>query len=355
MKQILFLLPYPTNRAPSQRFRVEAYFGLLEASGFQIRICEFLDEAGWRILYENGNKVGKILAVLGGLAKRFKILTEVHKYDYVFIHREAAPIGPPLFEWVIAKLLKRKIIFDYDDAIWIPKISHGNRLAAAIKCFWKVQYICRWAHTISAGNPFLAAFAKRFNTNIVIIPTAVDITNRYVGHVDHFKTPVTIGWTGSHSTLPYFESLAVMLNKVVERTGTRIVVICDKPPANYIKNLHFVKWDEKSEIQDLMEIQVGLMPLTPDEWSEGKCGFKIIQYLALGIPALASPVGVNKSIIDHGKNGFLCNSEQEWEANLELLVQDAQARNDYGKHGKAKVATYYSTQANAGLFLSLFD
>jgi glycosyltransferase involved in cell wall biosynthesis len=134
-----------------------------------------------------------------------------------------------------------------------------------------------------------------------------------------------------------------------------VLVICNQPPAFSFPGLKFIPWTEQSEVNDLLRVNIGIMPLQDDAWSEGKCGFKLIQYLALGIPAVASPVGVNRDIIQDGVNGFLCMTDEEWESALLLLMTHPEKREEMGSAGREKIKSSYSIQANADVFLSLFD
>lgn len=363
---ILFLLPYPLNRAPSQRFRVEAFFPLLEERKIDYRTHEFLDDAAWKVLYQQGSVVQKGRAVLRGFLKRFyTVLFVSPKYDYIFIHREAAPLGPPAFEWMLAKVLRKKIIYDFDDAIWIPSVSEANRLAGFVKWFSKVGAICKWSHKISAGNEYLANWAKQYNHQVAIMPTSVDMEKRfnrvkYGNNEDsearsYTKDKVVIGWTGSHSTLKYLDFIVPILQRLNEEFDFEFLVICNQPPSFSLKSMRFIKWQEGTEIEDLLQMDIGVMPLYADVWSEGKCGFKLIQYLSLGIPAVASPVGVNNIIIEDDKNGYLCKSEKEWYEALTKLITNATLRREMGCAGKYKMEAKYSIHANAGVFLSLFS
>jgi glycosyltransferase involved in cell wall biosynthesis len=355
-KKILFLLPYPLRKAPSQRFRVEAYFYLLKQHNIGYAAQEFLDEAAWQILYEKGSALKKILAVCKGFLKRLKIvLSGASGYSHVFIHREAAPLGPPVIEWLLAKVLRKKIIYDFDDAIWIPNTSKENGFAAWFKAFWKVKYICRWSYKVAAGNQFLCDYARHYNNSVVLLPTCVDIINRYNKLKDHQTGQITIGWTGSHSTMHYLDEILPLLKKIVDEFGVKVMIISNKEPQFQLPNLRFKKWSEASEIEDLLEFSIGIMPLKKDAWSEGKCGFKLIQYSALGIPAVSSPVGVNKNVVEQGVTGFLGETEDEWYRALQKLIKDVSLREEMGIRGKEKIATQFSVQANAGIFLDLFD
>jgi hypothetical protein len=184
--KVLFLLPYPLCKAPSQRFRVEAFFPILEEHKIEYRTHEFLDKQAWKLLYQQGSTVQKGWAVMKGFLKRaFMVLFVAPKYDYIFIHREASPLGPPIFEWILAKLLRKRIIFDFDDAIWIPAVTESNKVARYVKCFWKIKHICRWSYKVSAGNAFLAKWAGQYNEQVVINPTSVDVKKRFI-RVDEF-------------------------------------------------------------------------------------------------------------------------------------------------------------------------
>jgi len=355
-KKILFLLPYPLHKAPSQRFRVEAYFYLLKEHNIEYDTQQFLDEAAWQVLYQQGSLLKKITAVCKGYFQRLKIvLSGASAYSHIFIHREATPLGPPLIEWLLAKVLKKKIIYDFDDAIWIPNTSKENRIASWIKAFWKVKYICRWSYKVAGGNEYLCAYAGRHNNNVVLLPTSVDIVNRYNETKDHKTGKVVIGWTGSHSTMHYLDDILPLLKKAVLEFDVQVMIISNKKPGFEIPGFQFKHWKETTEIDDLLQFTIGIMPLKKDAWSEGKCGFKLIQYSALGIPSVTTPVGVNKKIVDQGRTGFLCESHDEWYAALQTLIGNKCLREQMGKDGREKIAAQFSIQANAGIFLDLFN
>lgn len=355
-QSILFLLPYPLKKAPSQRFRVEAFFSLLQQHHIGYRTHCFLTEKSWNGLYTNGAVIQKAWAVVSGYFKRlWVVFFMAPKHQYVFIHREAAPLGPPVFEWLLAKVFRKRIIYDFDDAIWIPSITDNNKAAAFAKCFWKIKYCCKWAYKISAGNNFLASFAHQYNKNVTVLPTCVDTALRFNTIKNQNSGRITIGWTGSHSTLPYLNTIVPVLQQLEQQYDFAFLVICNQPPPFDLRSLVYKPWSEAAEIEDLLQMHIGLMPLQHDAWSEGKCGFKIIQYLALGIPAVASPVGVNKNIVEDGCNGFLCNNQEQWLTALQLLLQDAGLREKLGNAGRQKIIAHYSIQAHGTGFLSLFD
>jgi len=271
------------------------------------------------------------------------------------LQREFAPVGPPIFEWIATKILKRKIIYDFDDAIWIPNSSTANSIAGWFKCFWKTKYICRWSYKVVGGNNYLCAFAKKFNERVIKIPTCVDTLHVHNKLKQHNHNSLTIGWTGSHSTLKYLDMVVPIIRDLQEKIDFSFLVIADKKPHLILKDWQFIYWSIETETEDLLKMDIGLMPLSADAWSEGKCGFKLIQYFASGIPAVASPVGVNKEIIENGVNGFLCNNKEEWETALGQLMEDSFLRKQMGFAGRKKIEEHYSVQAQAQIFLQLFS
>lgn len=355
MKSIAFLAQLPKNVSPGQRFRFEQYENLLIGAGFRVDTFPFLDKKVRKILYQKGHLFQKVTGVINGFVKRIRFLGVCKRYDYIFVQREMTPIGPPFFEWMVARVFRCKIIYDFDDAIWIPNVSEGNQVAQFLKCFWKVKYISKWAYKVSVGNQFLGAFAKQFNKQVIYNPTCVDTQSRYNILANHDQSTVTIGWTGSHSTLQFLELCIPALKKLEQKHQFRFLVICDQKPDFDLASMTFIPWNAATEIEDLARINIGIMPLKHDAWSEGKCGFKIIQYLALGIPAVASPVGVNKQIIEHGNNGFLCETDSDWVECLSELLTDIDKRKAFGKKGRQKIEKAYSVHANADNFLSLFS
>ncbi|WHZ07180.1 MAG: Glycosyl transferase, group 1 [Cytophagales bacterium] len=356
-KRILILCPYPPGQAPSQRFRFEQYIELLSNHGFEVTVKSFISLNTWHILYSNGNELKKLIGVGMGFVYRFLLLFRLSRYDFIFIHREVTPVGPPWFEWVAAKLLSKKIIYDFDDAIWLPNTSMENKLAAFFKWHSKVKSICRWSYRISCGNSYLCDYAKPFNSRVALNPTTidtVDLHNPTLFTKKQNKTTI-IGWTGTHSTLIYLPTLTSVFSLLKEKYGSKIdfLLIADRPIDLGVE-MSFIKWNKGTEIDDLLKIDIGIMPLVDDHWANGKCGFKALQYMALSIPAVVSPVGVNSTIIQHGQNGFLCASDQEWVQALSCLIEDVELRKSIGQAGRKTVEDHYSVKSNSINFLSLF-
>jgi glycosyltransferase involved in cell wall biosynthesis len=354
MSRILFLVPYPLHEAPSQRFRFEQYFDILIQNHHCLSVQSFLDEHTWKILYQPGRYFKKAIGILKGFARRCFVLFRLHHFDFVFIHREASPIGPPVFEWLIAKVFRKKIIFDFDDAIWLPNTSGENKMVACLKWHSKTSSICSWAYRCSCGNDFLAQYAGQFNDRVVVNPTTIDMKNYHCGKKNQRETPVKIGWTGTHTTLKYLSEIVPVIRKLLTQFSFSFVIISNKKPEIHLPNIEFVEWKKDSEVEDLLRFHIGLMPLTDDNWSKGKCGFKALQYMSLGIPALVSPVGVNTKIVDDGINGFVCSTPDEWEKALIVLLTNETLRAEMGENAQQKIASHFSVTSNTQNFLNLF-
>jgi len=357
--KILFLVPYPLQQAPSQRFRFEQYFSFLTERGHTFEVRSFSDPAGWQAMASKGRMFPKFFTLVKGFLDRFLTLFRVPSAGMVFIHREATPLGPPWVEWTIAKVFKKKIVYDFDDAIWTTDRTDESFLFKKMKWRSKVRSTCRWSYKVSCGNEYLRSYAAQFNSHAVLNPTTLE--------TEHWHNPalqvarknesnVVIGWTGSYTTLKYLEEIESVLGRLQKEFPlVSFLVIADKKPDLNLPRLNFVPWKESTEVQDLLEIDIGVMPLPDDEWSKGKCGFKALQYMALEIPAVVSPVGVNTRLIEDGVNGFLASSPDEWYQRLSMLVRDKALRQALGKKGRLKVNNGYSVLSNKSTFLALFE
>lgn len=352
--KILFVLPYPFGVAASQRFRVEQLLPLLDGEKLDYTIASFWDNKTWRILYKPNHVLQKGWGLLKGFTRRLLLLARLSKYDYIFIHREATPIGPPWLEWLASKVFKKKMIFDMDDALWLPNTTNANAVAAKFKQHDKVNQIMKWSYRVSCGNRYLLQYALKFNSNVVLLPTVVD-TSTYYNQLKQQQTDrVVIGWTGSHSTLPFLKMIAPVLLRLEKEYDFDFIVIADKKPDINLNSLIFIPWNKQTEIQDLLKLNIGIMPLPNTEWAKGKCAFKAIQYMALGIPAVVSAVGANIDAVPNGMAGYVCSSEEDWYMRLKELLQNVQVRATMGVAGREWVEQQYAVTAHKDTFLKLF-
>lgn len=316
----------------------------------------FYSSRTYKILYQTDKHFHKLIGTLWGYLKRNVHILCALSADFVFIHREATPLGPPVYEWILARIMRKKIIYDFDDAIWLENTSEENRFISKLKMPQKVFKICKWSHKISCCNEYLASNVRKYNPQVSIIPTTIDTSIWHPLEETNQNQPVTLGWTGTHSTLPYLLSIRSALEKIIEKYPQLVIrIICNKRPDWEIPNLEYLNWNKSTEIKDLAGIDIGLMPLPSNPWAEGKCGFKILQYFALGIPAVASPVGLNNNLISHGNNGYLCATDEKWIRHLDMLINSKALRDEIGNSGRKTLIKHYSLEVNATNFLGLFE
>lgn len=354
--RILFIVPYPQGKAPSQRFRFEQYLDRLTEAGHTWHLAPFISVATWNILYKSGHTLAKATGILSGFLRRIGQLFTVPQYDFVFIHREASPIGPPIFEWIIANILGKRIIYDFDDAIWLANTSEANKLVAGIKWHHKVNSICRWAYKVSCGNAYLRDYASQFNAQAIVNPTTIDtehLHNRVRNQQQQAK--LVVGWTGTHSTLKYLDQVVPVLSRLEQEFDFEFRVISNQPPSLPLRSLVYQPWRKETEIEDLLSFHVGLMPLEDDMWAKGKCAFKALQYMALGEPALVSPVGMNTEVVQNNVNGYVCASPTDWETSLRKLLLNPELRQSLGAEARQTIVERYSVAANWPNFLALFS
>lgn len=349
MKVLIVCLHAP-DRVPGQRFRFEQYLDYLKEQGVDCTYSNLLEEGDYRYFHGKKHYFRKLGLVIKGFFKRLKELKKIKSYDVVLIQREAFMLGTCYFERRYAK--RSKIIFDYDDAIWLDLVSGHNRKFRFLKDPDKTKKIIGLSRLVFAGNQFLADYAKQFNENVVIVPTTID-TDTYQPAYNSNKEAVCIGWSGSFTTIAHFTTCLDALKIIKIKYGPRVYfkVIGDGRYVNEELDIKGQDWKKETEVKDLQEIDIGIMPLPDDEWSKGKCGLKGLQYMALAIPTIMSPVGVNKDIIADGVNGFLASTTDEWVSQLSRLIDSADLREEVGKKGRETVVEQFSVEANKQLYL----
>jgi glycosyltransferase involved in cell wall biosynthesis len=251
------------------------------------------------------------------------------------------------------------MIFDFDDSIWLQDVSDANRLLGWLKNPAKTSKIISLCHTVIAGNQYLCDYASPHNSNTLIIPTTID-TQQYIKKprsAEYANSVVTIGWSGSITTLKHFKTSVDVLKTLKKKYGNMISikVIGDGDYAHQELGIAGQWWRAETELEDLSEFDIGIMPLPDDLWSRGKCGLKGLQYMALEIPTVMSPVGVNSDIIQDGTNGFLASGHDQWVEKISLLVESSQLRQKLGAAGRQTVIDHYSVEANKKKWLSAFE
>jgi glycosyltransferase involved in cell wall biosynthesis len=346
--RVLALSPIPEEGAGC-RFRIAQFIPYLERAGIHVTLRSLFTPEFFRLVYRRGHRLRKAVTFASLALKRLDSLRDASQFDVVFIYREIFPIGPALVERLLALPGRPPVVFDFDDAIFLPSVSDANRFIGALKQPGKVKTIIRVADHVIAGNDYLAAYAQRFNRAVTTIPTCVD-TDRFVPRAAAAPAgaPPIVGWIGSPTTATYVNDLAPVLRRVaatdryvlrVSGTGTAI----EMPGVD----IDSVRWSLEDEVRLFNSCDVGVYPLTDDEWSRGKCGFKAIQFMACGVPVVASAVGVNREIIRDGVNGFLASTEAEWVEKIRRLLTDEALRRRIAAAGRETIERSYSLRVHA--------
>lgn len=343
--KILVLSPAPYDTSPAMRFRIEQWARYLEPAGFRFTFVPFEDEALNRVIYQPGRYVRKAFLTARALARRFALLPRLRDYDVVFMHREAAALGPAVIERLIARR-RVPVVYDFDDPIWLAYRSPTNGVLSYLKWPSKVASVCRLATVVTAGNRLLAGWARRHAQDVEVVPSTVDLDRAPVKS-DPGGMPPTLGWTGSHSTLPFLESLLPTLRRFAARRPYRLLVVSHtdayRPPALPVE-VEARKWRAVTEGEDLLGMDVGLAPFPDSGWTPWRCHGKVLQYMAAGVPTVASRIGILPDYIRDGENGFLAGTEDEWLDRLDRLAGDPPLRRRVGLAGRETIAEQYSAQ-----------
>ncbi|MCE2847209.1 MAG: glycosyltransferase family 4 protein [Sphingobacteriales bacterium] len=356
VKKILFIASHRPCRNPGQRFRFEQYLDKLRQEGYQCELSYIISEQDDAVFYAPGMLFRKLLMGLKAFFHRLRDVRRARQYDIVFVFREAFFIGSAFFEKRFASS-GAKVVFDFDDAIWHFDVSEGNRSLGWLKRPSKTAEIIGISDAVIAGNRYLADYALKFNSQVQIIPTTIDTAyHKPVSERNWNPEVVCIGWTGSHTTVKHFRIIEPVLLKLRQKYGDRIrfKLIGDASYSREDLGLRGMAWKLDSEVSDLADIDIGIMPLPDDEWAKGKCGFKGLQYMAMEIPAVMSPVGVNTEIISHGVNGFLAETEREWEEVLSSLIESHELRRRIGIEARKVIEARFSVNAHWPAYRDLF-
>ncbi len=324
MMRIAFLIK--RFGAPSSRYRVLQYIPHLEEMG---HVCT-------------------VLRIPHRLYTRFIAFRKMSRFDLVVLQKKL--LGP--LEFRLLRCHSKSLIYDFDDAVMYRDSKHMNSYS------WQRRQ--RFIRTVNnadwviAGNRYLREEVP--HSRVSIIPTPIDM-KRYRAKIYHDeKKTVTLGWIGSKSTLAYLADLKGVLEEIGrEFDDVQLKIVCDT--FFDCRHLKVIKklWKYEEEIEDLHSFDIGLMPLSDDPWSRGKCAFKLLQCMAVGVPVVASPVGMNCEIVHNHENGFLAHNEDEWLKWLKLFIQQADLRKRIGKNGRKFIKRDYSLSLHSQKMGNLFS
>jgi glycosyltransferase involved in cell wall biosynthesis len=351
-KNIKFFTKYGINGA-STRYRFYQYFKFLQEKGASCDVISLFDDSDLVNLYENNGR--SLFRLIYLFFRRVRVLLSINirNTDFLIIYTELFPYIPPFFEFLL-KLKKVPYILDYDDAIFHQYDKHSSRV---VRFFLgkKISYIMKHAELVIAGNKYIENYAIQSGVKRVeIIPTVVDM-NHYASTSSKKNQTFTIVWIGSPSTSNYLNHIAPALAKICKKRNIKVELIgvgnIDLPGVVF----ESFSWSKETEFELLSRCHVGIMPLTRSSWEKGKCGLKIIQYMACKLPVVASPVGVNTEIVNNGVNGYLVDSLEDWESRLIELYDNPEQLESFGKNGRKKIKSEYSLQKYAQRYVDIIN
>lgn len=350
--RVLALVPNTLGHAPGQRSLIEAWEPALRQAGILIDYKPFETERMHKILYEPGHYAAKAAGMLTRYATQFGVLRNLDEYDAVFVYREASLIGPALLEKLISR--RKPIIYYLDDPLFVPYRSHVNGYLSYLKFSGKINELMRMSKVFISNSSHVLDYASQFNKNLRKIPNTID-TNvyRYEPFPEN-PEKVSIGWSGSPSTVPNMTMLAPALRKLAKRVDYNLHLIggtdFDLPGIEYQAR----NWKAETEVEDLRRMQIGLIPLPQNAWNKWKFIMKTTQYMSLGIVPVGTPMASNPEDIQHGVNGFLAGTDEEWVECLTTLIENSELRNKMSRQAAKDAKERYSLEANAPKVIEAF-
>jgi glycosyltransferase involved in cell wall biosynthesis len=353
--KILFVCPYPENVAPSQRLKFEQYYPHFKEAGYTVHTSAFISPAFWKIIYKPGRFLAKAFYTLWGYASRILDLFRLRRYDVVYIHLWVTPFGPPFFEWLFRKLA-RKVVYDIDDLVYLGNVkSKAHPLVTWIKGRKKPIFLMKHADHVITCTPYLDQFVRKYNQNTTDISSTINTTRykRTMGYEGNER--FIIGWSGSHSTSKYLHLLDAVFQELAKEHKFTLVVMGDADFKLAGVEVEALPWKEEYEIDVIKRFDIGVYPLPDEEWVLGKSGLKALQYMAAGVPTVATAIGTIFRIIKNGENGFLVTTPDEWKQALTKLMHDPGLRRKIGEKAAATVEESYSINATKAVYLSVLN
>ena len=350
----MFVVPYPTE-APSNRLRVEQYFPYLRQHGVKTKLRPFMSSGFYRVRYRPGALPKKAFSLVWSTVNRLLDIHRAGQADVILVHREAFPFGGPFVEQALA-WTRTPIVFDFDDAIWLLSSGEAHSLVRLLKRPEKTARIIGLSTSVIAGNETLRAYASQYNGNITVIPTPVDTDHFRPAPRQSDRDTFVVGWIGSNTTAPYLQMVGPALEALSRRYPAlelRIVGGSCQPLG--ATRVSVRRWGLESELRELHEFDVGIMPMPDTAWTRGKCGFKALFYMSVGLPSVCSPVGITSDIIQDGVNGFVATTTEEWIDKLSALIEDAKLRRQVGQAARQSVEEKFSLKTHAPRLLGVLE
>jgi glycosyltransferase involved in cell wall biosynthesis len=347
--RVLALTKYGAEAA-STRQRLLQFAPFLHRHGIEIITRPLLDDEYVRALAQ-GRRSSRS-DIIASYLKRLGTVATAQRYDLIWVHFEAFPYAPAVLERLLL-ITGRPVIVDFDDAIFHMYDRHRSRLVRRLLSN-KLRPLLRLASTVTVGNDYLRHYVERFNPAVTVIPTVVD-TDRYVPEERTDTRPPVVGWIGSPSTWRYMEEILSDILPTIRQAGASFRAVGAGPQAQRWAEIESIPWTEATEIAEVQRMDIGVMPLPEEDWARGKCGYKLIQYMACGLPTIASPVGVNSTIVQQGETGYLASTSDQWKTALQRLLDDYNLRRRLGQAGRDRVVDHYSLASQEARLLQAFE
>ena len=338
--RVLLISPYAPNTAGSLRYRWEQYLPDFERAGIEIDIRGFQSLA----MFNSDRKLSRVVDTIEGMFRHWRTVLSAGKYDVVVVQREIMPIGPPIFErWLTRQRIP--FIYDYDDALYAKYSLFASGFRRRLSWPDKTKEIIKLSDQVIAGSPTLLNYARRYNNQVSLIPT-VPYPSDYPVPEKRPKDYVTIGWSGGRIGTGNLNEITEALKQLSQTHAIKVHVAGNSQFRLDGVDVTAIDWrfpmDDKQVWQELKDFDIGLMPLQDTELNRGKCGFKALLYMSMGIPPIISPVGVNTDIVQDGANGFLATTQDEWYSKLKLLIEDSELRQQLGANARRSVEEKWS-------------
>jgi glycosyltransferase involved in cell wall biosynthesis len=343
--KVLLLTRYDRLGA-SSRVRFLQFLPALAAQGFDFDVRPFFGDEYVRALYSSERI--SVSSVATSYLRRLASLLQRRNYDLIWLEKEALPWIPG---WIESALLGGiPYVVDLDDA-WFHRYDQQQSKLVRSMLGEKIDVVMRRASAVVAGNDYLADHARQAGARrIVLIPSAIDLDRYPSGRFldtekDSTGRKIIIGWIGTPITAPYLAAIEPAFRTVAaEAPMTLRIVGAQSPDVFAGLATDSVPWSEITEIEQILRLDVGIMPLANTVWERGKCAYKLLQIMAAGRPVIASPVGANCKVVQHGINGFLANSTEEWITALRSLTLNPELRHRFGAAARQTVELSYSTK-----------
>jgi glycosyltransferase involved in cell wall biosynthesis len=349
---VLALASYPVEAAAT-RFRLQQFVGLLAARGITLSIHPFLNSQLFKQLYRQKSWARTAVGLTASALRRMKDVIAAQHADVIFVQREAMMFGPPVIEWLAAQALKRPLVLDLDDATYVSYTSptYGG-FSKTLKWFGKTDDLIKWARIVTCGNRGIAEYVISKGTEARVIPTVVDPNVFKPLPAAVVRDPAVLGWIGTHSTFPYLESIFPVLSELARHHRIRLKIVGAGKDEVSIPNVEVENsdWQMDREVEDFQAIDIGLYPIDASlyaGWAAGKSGFKAVQYMAVGVPYVATPVGGSAEIGVAGTTHLFANTNEEWHQALADLLTNPEMRREMGAAGRRFVIEHYGLEAQA--------